>query len=111
MSASKGADCEAATATAYPAPIPPPHPRLPATPSFSLTESWFGRDCKCALGAWAAQRVKHPILDLSSGHDLAVHEFEPHIRPCTDSAEPAWNSPSLSAPPLLSHFLSLKINK
>ena len=64
-----------------------------------------------------AQSVKHPILDLDSGHHLTVHEFEPRVGLCTDSEEPAWNSlsPSLSAPPLfvlfLSFFLSFKINK
>ena len=32
------------------------------------------RSCR---GAWVAQSVKHPPLDLSSGHDLTVGEFEP----------------------------------
>ena len=32
-----------------------------------------------------------------------LHEFEPHIGPCTDHAEPAWDSLSLS--------VSLKRNK
>ena len=50
-----------------------------------------------------AQSVKHPTLDFGSGHDLTVHEFEPHIG-AVDSAGPAWDS--LSAPPLLSHSLS-----
>ena len=66
-------------------------------------------------GAWVAQSVKHPSLDLSSGHDLMVREFEPRIRLCADSAEPAWDSltPSLSAPSphALSLSVSLKINK
>ena len=46
-----------------------------------------------------AQSVKHPTLDLGSGLDLTVHEFEPHVRLCTENAEPAWDSlsPSLSA--------------
>ena len=43
-----------------------------------------------------AQLVKHPALDFSSGHDLTVPEFEPHTGLCTDSAEPAWDSHSLS---------------
>ena len=57
-----------------------------------------------------------------SGHDLMVCEFEPHIRLCTDSIQPAWDSlsPSLSLllPQLMcslslsvSPSLSLKINK
>ena len=61
-----------------------------------------------------AQWVKHPTLELGSGHDLMVHGFQPHIGLCDDSMEPAWDSlsPSLSAPPLLTLSLSLsKINK
>ena len=41
-----------------------------------------------------AQLVKRPTLDLGSGHDLPVHEFEPHIGLCTDGVEPAWDSVS-----------------
>ena len=64
-------------------------------------------------GAWVAQSVECLTLDFSSGHDLMVGEFKAHIRLCTDSAEPAWDSlsPSLSAPPLLALSLSLKIHK
>ena len=29
--------------------------------------------------AWVAQSVKCLTLDCSSGHDLMVHEFEPHV--------------------------------
>ena len=39
-------------------------------------------------GPWGAQSVKCPTLDFGSGHDLTVHEMEPHIRPCTGSVEP-----------------------
>ena len=54
------------------------------------------------------QEVKHPTLDLSSGHDLMVHELEPCVGLSTDSTELAWGSfcPSLSAP-----SPHLKINK
>ena len=47
------------------------------------------------------------------GYDLRVREFEPSIKPCNDSAEPAWDSFSLplSVPPQLVLSLSLKINK
>ena len=38
-------------------------------------------------GAWVAQAVKCPTLDFSSGHDLTVHELEPHVGLCADSAE------------------------
>ena len=44
-----------------------------------------------------AQSVEQPTLDFSSGHDLAVLEFKPHIRLCAIGAEPARDS--LSAPP------------
>ena len=46
------------------------------------------------------------------GHDLVVHKFEPHTRLCAEGAKPGQNSvsPSLSAPPLLSYCLFLKIN-
>ena len=60
------------------------------------------------------QSVKHLALDFSSGHDLTVCEFEPHMGLCADSSEPAWDSlsPSLSAPPPLTLSISLsKINK
>ena len=61
-------------------------------------------------GAWVAQSVKHPTLDFISGHDLTVHEFKPEDRLWTDSAEPSWDSLSLSVPPPFS--LSQKsINK
>ena len=50
-----------------------------------------------------AQSVKHPILGISSGHDLTVHEIEPHVGLQADSAESAWDSlSSLSASLLLS---------
>ena len=51
-----------------------------------------------------AQSVKHLTLDFGSGHDLTVHEFEPCIGLCADSADPVWDS--LSAPSLLVHSLS-----
>ena len=61
-----------------------------------------------------AQSVKHPTLDFGSGHGLTVREFEPHIGLLSDSVEAAWDSfspPSLFAPPVHAHVLSLKINK
>ena len=47
-------------------------------------------------GTWEDPWVKRLTLDLSSGHDLIVHGIEPHVRLCTDSMEPAWDSLSLS---------------
>ena len=37
-------------------------------------------------GGWVAQLVKHLIF--GSGHDLAVHKFEPCFWLCADSSEP-----------------------
>ena len=67
-------------------------------------------------GVWVAQLVKLPTLHFGSGHDLMVHEFEPHLRLHADSTEPDWDS---SFPRLCgcthmhahTHSLSLKINK
>ena len=63
------------------------------------------------VGAWAAQLVKGPTLDFSSGHDLMVCGIEPHVRLCTDDTEPAWDSLSLPLPHSLACILSLKISK
>ena len=62
---------------------------------------------------WVTKLVKHPALDLSSGHNLMVPEFKPHVRLCTGSAEPAWDSLSLplSTPPPLVCTLTLSQNK
>ena len=35
-----------------------------------------------------AQSVKHLTLGFSSGHDLTVSDFEPHVGLCAGSAEP-----------------------
>ena len=56
-----------------------------------------------------AQSIKRLTLDLGSGHDLTVREFQARIRLHADSTEPAWDSLCFSAPPLLSLSLS-KIN-
>ena len=50
-------------------------------------------------GTWVAHSVKHLTLGFSSGHNLLVHEFEPHIGLFTNSTELAKGplSPSLSA--------------
>ena len=52
-----------------------------------------------------AQSFKCPTLDVRWGHDLWVHEVEPHVRFCADSAETAWDS---LCPSML--MISLKIN-
>ena len=33
--------------------------------------------------AWVARSVKFPTRDSGSGHDLMVHEMEPHIGICS----------------------------
>ena len=64
-------------------------------------------------GAWVAWSVKRPTLDLGSGHDLTVCEFEPCIRLCADGAGSLLGILSLllSGPPLLVHSLSLSLSK
>ena len=57
---------------------------------------------------WVGQSTEHLTLDFSSGHDFRVREMEPRMGLCTDSAEPAWDSLSVSLCPLP---LSLKINE
>ena len=70
---------------------------------------WLLRTDRKALtwGTWVAQLVNHP----TSGNDLTVCEFEPHIELSAVSAKPASDPLSLSLPLLCSHALSLsKIN-
>ena len=52
-------------------------------------------------------------LGYGSGHNLTVCGFKPHVRLCTDSMEPAWESlsSSLSAPPLFGCSFSLSQKK
>ena len=61
-----------------------------------------------------AQSVKRLTLDLGSGHDVTVCEFEPHVRLWADTTEPAWDplSPPLSTPPplTLAHLLLLSLS-
>ena len=42
------------------------------------------------------QLVKHPTLDLGSGHDPMVHGSGPLIGLCADGVEAAWDSLPLS---------------
>ena len=57
------------------------------------------------MGCPGGSFLKRLALHLGSGHDLTVCGIKPHVRLCTDSMEPAWDSvsPSLSAPPQLMH--------
>ena len=58
----------------------------------SSANSWGDRDeCFNFNCKWGhlAQSVKRQTLDFSSGHDLAVCEFESCTQLCTDSEEPA----------------------
>ena len=56
-------------------------------------------------GTWLTQSVQHPTLDFGSGHNFTVHGIEPASGLLEILSLP------LSAPPLLMHVLSLKINK
>ena len=60
-------------------------------------------------GAWVVLSIKHPTLDLGSGRDLTVPGFEPRVGLCIDSAEPAWDSLSVSLCLSLSLSLSLSV--
>ena len=57
-------------------------------------------------GTWVGQLVKPLTLGFGSGHDFTVRGFEPRIRFCADSVEPAWD---LSLPLLC--LLCLSQNK
>ena len=51
------------------------------------------------------------ILGFGSGHDLMVCGFQPCVRLCAGSLEPAWDSVSLSlCPSLLALSLSLSLS-
>ena len=63
------------------------------------------------VGHPGPQVVKCLSLDFGSGHDLTVHEFEPHVRLCADRVEPAWDSLSQTLPCSCALSLSLKIKK
>ena len=67
---------------------------VPCVSARALLHSHLG-----ALGAGAPGWLgwfECPALGFSSGHDLTVHEFEPHIGLCADSEEPAWDFLSVS---------------
>ena len=61
----------------------------------SIMEKKRGFDFK--WGAYMAQLIECPTLDLGSDHDPKVCEIKPCIWLCTGSVEPAWDSfsPSL----------------
>ena len=64
-------------------------------------------------GAWVSQSFKRPALDFSSGRDLMVHEFKPHMGLCADTSDRAWSllriCVSLYLCPSPAHPLSLSI--
>ena len=57
-------------------------------------------------GAWVAQSVECPTLDFSSAHGFMVMGWSP-MSGFVLNMEPAWDSVSLSAPPVLTCVLSL----
>ena len=69
-------------------------------------------------GAWVAQSVGSPALDIGSGCEFTGHGFELCVGLCNDSVEPAWGPTSLPHPHsctlcllALALSLSLKRNK
>ena len=58
-------------------------------------------------GAWVALQVRCLTLGLGSGQDLTVHEFEPRIGLCANSAQPAWVSLFFSLCPFPAHSFCL----
>ena len=59
-------------------------------------------------GAWVAQLVECPTLDLGSGHDLTARELEPRIWLCADGVTEGSCLPlSLPFPHSLAVILSL----
>ena len=58
-----------------------------------------------------SQKVRATIWGIWVVHDLMLSKFKPHVRLCTDSMEPAWDSLSLLPPPTHALSLSLKIYK
>ena len=63
-------------------------------------------------GVWGAQSVQRLTLDFGSSHHLTVCEFEPRVRLCADSCEPARDTLSLSVCLFSSPFsLSVSQNK
>ena len=63
------------------------------------------------VDTWGARVAQS---DSSSGHDLIVHEFEPHIGLCADSSEPGacfGFCVSLSLYSIPTHTLSLPLSK
>ena len=66
---------------------------------------------KCRDVSGWLRSVTQPSVGFGSGHGLMVYEFEPHVRLCTDNAEPAWDSLSIClCPSLLVHVLSLSLS-
>ena len=61
---------------------------------------------------WLSQ-LNIRLLIFGLVHDLTACGFEPHVRLCAGGAEPAGDSlsPSLSAPPPLTHVCSLSQNE
>ena len=75
-------------------------------------KSWRCFKQRCGA-TWVAQSVKHPTLDSGSGHDLVVHDFQPHSELCPGSMEPAWDTlspPSLCPSPARTLSLSLSLS-
>ena len=62
-------------------------------------------------GARVARPVEHPTLAFGSRHDLEVRGIEPCVGLWADSAEPAWDSLSLSLCPCSTRTLCLSLSQ
>ena len=60
---------------------------------------------------WLSWLSNWLLISFSSGHDLTVHEIEPHVGLCAHRVEPAWNSLSPPLCPSSAHMRSLPQNK
>ena len=70
-------------------------------------EGEWDKNAKWGLGGSVNERL---TLGFSSGHDLTVREFEPHIGPALTDSLSLSLSPSFSDPPLLVLSLSLSLS-
>ena len=63
-----------------------------------------------SAGAWVGQSVKRLTLDFGSGHDLKAMSMSIGLHTEHGACLGFSQSPSLSAPPLLTHARSLSLS-
>ena len=84
---------------------------LRCTPETNVTRCSLEKQGR--LGGSVGYAVKRLTLDFGSGHELTVHEIEPHVGLCAECGACLGFSLSLSlsAPPLLMHTHTLSLSK